>query len=183
VEPEPEPEPEPDLELSAEAVLRRMNGGEAVVLVDVRESNELWSGHARDAILAPMSQFQDLAASLPDGPLLAIYCAAGARSYGIADFLRQNGRANAWSIPEGFGGWIDVGGPWLQPVTDTDWKLLQPVRLTADAASGRGMEGTPAGQIQSVERVAGEVRLAIRTRDGQWIANLEAHEVASIGRR
>jgi rhodanese-related sulfurtransferase len=180
---EPEPEPEPDLELSAEAVLRRMNGGEAVVLVDVRESNELWSGHARDAILAPMSQFQDLAASLPDGPLLAIYCAAGARSYGIADFLRQNGRANAWSIPEGFGGWIDVGGPWLQPATDTDWKLLQPVRLTAEAASGRSMEGTPAGQIQSVERVAGDVRLAIRTRDGQWIANLEAHEVASIGRR
>ena len=183
-EPEPEPEtaPEPVLELSAEAVLQRMNAGETVVLVDVRESSELWSGHARDAILAPMSQFQDLAKSLPEGPLLAIYCAAGARSYGIADYLRKNGRVNAWSIPEGFGGWVDVGGEWLQPATGTDWKLLQPVRLTQSAATERALEGQPAGQLQAVERVDGTLQLTVRTRDGVWIAGLGEHEVQRIGR-
>lgn len=182
-EPEPEPEPKPDLELSAAAVVERMTAGEAVVVVDVREAGELWSGHARGAVLAPMSQFQGLAAGLPEGPLLAIYCAAGARSYGIADYLRKNGRPNAWSIPEGFGGWIDAGGAWLQPATDTDWKLLQPVRLTVEAAAARALEGQPGGQVQAVERVDGALRLSVRARDGQWWNDLGEHELERVGRR
>lgn len=182
--PEPEPAPEPpDLELEAAAVIERMNAGEDVVLIDVREAHELWSGHARGAILAPMSQFQGLAPSLPDGPLLAIYCAAGARSYGIADYLRQNGRPNAWSIPEGFGGFVDAGGAWLQPSTKTDWKLLQPARLTPTAAQAHDRSAaSSAGQIQAVEATEDGPRITLRTRAGERISGLTPDDLEAIGR-
>jgi len=169
--PEPEPEP-PDLELPAEAVLARMANGEDIVLVDVRELHELWSGHARGAILAPMSRFEGLVAALPDGPLLALYCAAGVRSYGIADYLRKNGRPNAWSIPEGFGGVIDAGAAWLQPATHTDWKLLQHARLTEDAARRLGFAGPLEGTVQAVEAVDSGYRLALWTTAGHRIPDL-----------
>jgi rhodanese-related sulfurtransferase len=182
-QPPVEEEPPPELELSAADVLQRIADGESVVLIDVRETHELWSGHARDAILAPMSQFQDIAETLPDGPLLAIYCAAGARSYGIADFLRQNGRDNAWSIPEGFSGLIDAGGAWLQPATDTDWKLLQNVRLTKAAKNARGIEGkSPTGSIQAIEQTPDGHQLTLRTRDGERLTELSPDELERIGR-
>lgn len=184
----PAPTPEvPELELSAAEVLRRIHAGEPVVLVDVREASELWSGHARDAVLAPMSQLQSLAATLPRDRLLAIYCAAGARSYGAADFLRGLGYTDAWSIPEGFGGWIDAGGAWLQPATDSAWKLLQPVRLTEAAAEARSL-GTPApaGQVQAIERSAGDAgpaeSITVRTRSGAWLTGLRPDELERIGR-
>ena len=178
------PEEEPELELSAAAVLERIADGEAVVLVDVREAHELWSGHARGAILAPMSRFQELASGLPDGPLLAIYCAAGARSYGIADYLRKNGRPRAWSIPEGFGGWIDAGGAWLQPATDTDWKLLQAAALTPEAAAARDCPDGADGWIQSIERVDGTLSVTLRSREGTtWRALTDDELAAGSGGR
>jgi len=159
--PEPEPEPEVELELSAAEVLDRINSGEDVVLVDVRSAHELWSGHARDAILLPMSKIEHGFGVLPKGKLLAIYCAAGARSYGVADYLRRQGYDNAWSIPEGFGGWIEAGGTWLQPEPQASVKLLQQVAV-ADLT----------GSVQRVERVDGTVFIDILGDDGDITRDL-----------
>jgi rhodanese-related sulfurtransferase len=175
--PEPEPEPEPDLERTAAALVEMRAAGEDIVWVDVRERHELWSGHVRGAILLPMSQLEGKAESLPDGPLLAIYCAAGARSYGIAGYLREQGRPNAWSVPEGFGGLIDAGVEWLQPATDTDWKLLQTARLIAVDAG----EPPVVGQVQSIERCDGVPRLSLRTADGRVFQNLAPEDLERVG--
>ena len=147
-------------------MLTRLNNGEDIVLVDVRSSHELWSGHARDAILLPMSAVEHGHKVLPKGPLLAIYCAAGVRSFGVADFLRRQGYDNAWSIPEGFGGWIDAGGAWLQPEASAPVKLHQAVQHNGEQAT-----------VQRVEATDDGVRIDILTASGERVCDLSAESV------
>jgi len=152
----PEAEAEPDLELPAAEVLARMAQGEDVVLVDVRASHELWSGHARGAVLLPMSAIEHGFGVLPRGPLLAIYCAAGVRSFGVADYLRRQGYDNAWSIPEGFGGWIEAGGAWLQPEAQAPWKLHQTVEHAGERATVQRVESSEDGLLVDILKDTGE---------------------------
>ena len=111
----PLPEDEgPELEVEATEVRKWIADGRDVLLLDIREPYELQGGYAEGALCIPMNSVPDRLAELPQGRVLAIYCAAGVRSFGVAHWLRERGY-EAWSLPGGFGSWVEAGGAWRRP--------------------------------------------------------------------
>jgi rhodanese-related sulfurtransferase len=142
---DPPAEPSPD-ELEVE---RPIAGS---LLLDIREPGEFASGVAEGAVLLPMDLVPHHLEELPRDRPITVYCAAGARSWGVAWWLREQGFSQAWSLAGGVGVFPAVGHrvappPGMVPGT---W-----VRLPPDATAG----GVPVGP-----GVAGEV---IAERDGQ----------------
>ena len=110
-EPPPVPTVPDDLEVQPKRIVERIQGGEAVVLVDVRESGELAaSGKIDGAVHIPLRdlprRFEELA---PDAEIV-LYCAAGMRSFDAAMFLRDKGYGRAHSMIGGLPGWTSGGG-------------------------------------------------------------------------
>lgn len=83
VAPEPEVAPEPPLEVEEPVP--------GSVLLDIREPSEMAGGVAEGAVLLPMDcvphQLERLDPTVP----ITVYCAAGARSLGVAHYLREYG--------------------------------------------------------------------------------------------
>jgi rhodanese-related sulfurtransferase len=86
--------------------------GAPVVYIDVREPNEWNLGHLPNAIHIPRGQLEsNIEARVDRDEPIVLYCARGNRSALAADTLQQMGYTDVASMADGFGGWIDVGGP------------------------------------------------------------------------
>jgi len=175
--PEPEDEaPEIEVEVEADALRGWVDDGRPVFFVDIREPYELSSGHVEDALLLPMNQVPDQLDALPRDRTLIIYCAAGARSYGVAHYLREQGIEDAWSLVGGIGAWLQQGGAWLAPPHDAAFPLLTPVFV------GEGDEKQP-GIVQAV-RGEGEARqYTVRLSSGELLNSLHEDDLFPVGRR
>ena len=77
------PAPAEDVEIEGDR-LKAWLGDPNVLLLDVREPNELLAGHAEGAWLLPMNQVADRLDELPKDRKIVVYCAVGSRSYGVA---------------------------------------------------------------------------------------------------
>lgn len=94
--PPPEPlEPAPDEPLEVE---RTVPGS---LLLDIREPGELAHGVAPGAMLLPMDLVPHHLGDLPRDRPITVYCAAGARSFGVAHWLREQGFPGAVSLAGG----------------------------------------------------------------------------------
>ena len=71
------------------------------LVIDIREPHELAGGVPRGAMILPMDLVPHHLDGLPTDRPLVIACAAGARSFGVATWLRQQGYANAVSLSGG----------------------------------------------------------------------------------
>jgi adenylyltransferase/sulfurtransferase len=113
-------------EISAHEVHRLLQRGEQVVLLDVREKEELALGYLKDSIFIPRASLLAKAeALLPDKDLpIVVYCAAGARSILAAKTLKGMGYTDVSSMKEGINGWKDAG---YEVATDSE---LTPDQLT-----------------------------------------------------
>ena len=100
---------------AAEVAQRLAADPAGVFILDIREPHETRHGTVEGAVLIPMNDVPDRLAELPTDPLIAVVCAAGMRSFGVAHYLREQGYAEAWSVPEGVGGLAEAGLPWVQP--------------------------------------------------------------------
>lgn len=104
-------DPELEVELEPEVLLDRLRAGEEIVLVDVREPYEVaGTGHAPGARLIPLGELDRRASELPKDKKLALYCAAGMRSFDGARHLREHGFPDAWSVTGGLPAWLRAGG-------------------------------------------------------------------------
>ncbi|MCB9761787.1 MAG: rhodanese-like domain-containing protein [Alphaproteobacteria bacterium] len=162
--------------------------GRPLALLDIREKPEVDGGHAAGAILLPMNQVPDRLDALPRDVALVVYCAAGARSYGVAHYLRDQGFADAWSLAGGFGELLAHGTEERRPPRGVPFGLLTPVRLTAEAARARGLnapdKGLPA-TIQEVAETPDGLRYAVRITTSQGAARIDGlseAELEPIGR-
>jgi rhodanese-related sulfurtransferase len=115
--PEPPPrkaEPEaPDLsniECGAQELKERLDAGESVVVLDVRELNETASGIIPGAVVIPLSQLSSRWKEVSSANEVVVYCALGARSLQGAALLRENGVFNATSMDGGIYAWTEIGG-------------------------------------------------------------------------
>jgi len=92
---------------------RRMDVGENIVLVDVREENEWAQGHLPGAIhLGKGIIERDIEQRVPDmGAKIVLYCGGGFRSALTADNLQKMGYTNVESMDGGWKGWIGAGLP------------------------------------------------------------------------
>lgn len=167
VRPEPEPEPEApadELEVEGRWLAERLAAGESLLCVDIREPHELRQGHGAGALLLPMNQVPERLAELPRDRPLVVYCAAGARSWGVAHYLREQGFSVAVSLAGGFAD-LAEHADWEQPA-DGAVRLLQRVGLTPEARAAAGLpaEASGEGTVQSVQDTPAGLRVAV------WLA-------------
>ena len=100
----------------------RLDAGERVPLVDVREKIEWNDGHLPGAVHVPRGFLElQIEEAVPDKeqPIL-LYCAAGVRSALAAETLKQMGYAQPISLAGGYNAWQQAGLPTVLPRTLND---------------------------------------------------------------
>jgi rhodanese-related sulfurtransferase len=103
-------------------VKRRLDAGEKLTLVDVREDNEWQAGHLPQAQHIGRGVIErDIEERIPDRTTeVILYCGGGFRSVLAADNLQRMGYTNVLSMNGGFRQWRDSGFPLEGDTTPTD---------------------------------------------------------------
>jgi rhodanese-related sulfurtransferase len=96
------------LELSPREVKQRLDAGEILHLIDVREPHEFAIAAIASATLVPMrsvpGELQDLEAKADAAPLI-VFCHHGVRSLNVVHWLQEQGVANCVSMAGGIEAW------------------------------------------------------------------------------
>ena len=100
-------------ETNVDEVKARMDRGEKLVLVDVREDNEFAKDHLPNAIHMGKGVIErDVEQKVPElNTPLVLYCGGGFRSALAADNLQKMGYTNVISMDGGVRGWREKGYP------------------------------------------------------------------------
>ena len=100
-------------ETNVPEVKQRIDAGEKLLLVDVREESEWAAGHLPGAVYLGKGVIErDIEARVPDANTkLVLYCGGGFRSALVADNLQKMGYTNVESMDGGWKGWVSAGLP------------------------------------------------------------------------
>ncbi len=98
-------------ELSVQEVNYLLQRGRRMILLDVREKEELAFGYLKDSVFIPRAMLRDKVETLlPDkNAPIVVYCAAGVRSILAAKTLKEMGYSQVFSMKEGIEGWKKAG--------------------------------------------------------------------------
>lgn len=99
------------VEISPKALLEMLDGGEKVMLVDVREAVEREVCSIEGSISIPFSRVWDEVGKLADVGKVVLYCHRGDRSRLVAQMLREMGVERVWSLRGGIEGWAELVDP------------------------------------------------------------------------
>jgi rhodanese-related sulfurtransferase len=94
-----------DMEISAREVKRRLDAGEKLLLVDVREPQEHTICQIEGAVLIPMGTIPANLQKLDVDEDVICFCHHGVRSFDVANWLRSQGVASAKSMSGGIDRW------------------------------------------------------------------------------
>ncbi|GDX81529.1 hypothetical protein LBMAG42_33400 [Deltaproteobacteria bacterium] len=150
--PPPPPEPEPADDLEVETPIP------GSLLLDIREPGELASGVAVGAMLIPMDLVPHCLERLPKDRPITVYCAAGARSWGVAHWLREQGFAFAVSLSGG----IHAVGPTVVPAGGPGRFVTLPAGMVDGAWA-------PEAKGEVIAEEGGELRCRVRDEQGYWV--------------
>jgi rhodanese-related sulfurtransferase len=100
-------------ETTVQEVKKRMDAGEKLILVDVREESEVARGRIPGAIQLGKGVIErDIEKTIPDtNAEIILYCGGGFRSALAAENLQRMGYKNAVSMDGGWKGWNENGYP------------------------------------------------------------------------
>jgi len=100
-------------ETSVDEVKKKLDRGEKLMLVDVREESEFAKDHLPGAIHLGKGVIErDIEARVPDlNAALVLYCGGGFRSALAADNLQKMGYTNVISMDGGVRGWREKNYP------------------------------------------------------------------------
>ena len=102
------------LEITPQEVQSRIDAGEPLVLIDVREPNEFAITRIEGATLIPMrsipENLQELEAKADDNTLV-VFCHHGVRSLNVVNWLRNQGVTACQSMAGGIDAWSIVVDP------------------------------------------------------------------------
>ncbi len=112
-------------QVSIDDLKRRVDAGEDITLVDVREKDEWRQGYIPGAVHVPRGFLEQQAASkLPNkNAKIVTYCQSGIRSAFAAKTLQDLGYTHVESANPGYGDWKDKGYPTSQASQFTDAQL------------------------------------------------------------
>jgi len=100
------------MEITAQEVKRRLDAGEKLRLIDVREPFEFQQARIDGAELIPMrSVGQSLATLENEEKPIVVFCHHGMRSLQVVGWLRQQGVENCVSMSGGIDHWSLVIDP------------------------------------------------------------------------
>ncbi|MBW2460498.1 MAG: molybdopterin-synthase adenylyltransferase MoeB [Deltaproteobacteria bacterium] len=104
--------------VTLENLKSRMDAGEELTLVDVREKDEWRQGFIPGALHLPRGFLEmQVESRLPNKQAtIILYCAAGIRSAFAAKVLGDLGYENVESVNPGYGNWKDKGFPIEEPI-------------------------------------------------------------------
>ncbi len=96
-------------EISAEDLKRRLDTGEKITIVDVREQDEWDICHIEGAELIPLSTIPDRVAEFKSngGKTIILHCHKGIRSMRALNYLRTQGIENTKSLAGGIDAWAE----------------------------------------------------------------------------
>ena len=92
-------------EISVAELKRRRDAGEQLVLLDVRELDEIATASLPGATLVPMMEIPQRASELPTDRPIVVMCHAGGRSARVTQYLNQNGYPGAVNLAGGIDAW------------------------------------------------------------------------------
>jgi rhodanese-related sulfurtransferase len=100
-------------ETNVQDVMKQLDAGEKIILVDVREESEWARGHLPGAVYMGKGVIErDIEQKVPDkNAPLVLYCGGGFRSALAAENLQKMGYTNVVSMDGGWKGWIGAGYP------------------------------------------------------------------------
>ena len=106
-----------DLDLTpaeAQSLIEAQSGNSSFVVLDVRTPAEYAGGHLDGAVLLDCLDpgFEDDLCLLPKDGIYLVYCAAGGRSAGVVERMRELGFRAAYDLLGGFTEWVAAGYPW-----------------------------------------------------------------------
>jgi rhodanese-related sulfurtransferase len=100
-------------ETTVAEVLKRLQNGETLSLIDVREDREWEQGHLPGAVHMARGVIErDIEQAIPDkSKELILYCGGGFRSVLSAESLQKMGYLKVISMDGGWRGWNEAKGP------------------------------------------------------------------------
>jgi rhodanese-related sulfurtransferase len=100
------------MEITPEEVRRRLDAGEKLRLIDVREPFEFQQARIEGAELIPMRSVGQSLSSLENGKnTIVVFCHHGMRSLQVVGWLRQQGLEDCVSMSGGIDQWSLVIDP------------------------------------------------------------------------
>ena len=102
---------EPALQISPQELHDRLEAGEPVQLLDVREEWEHQVARLENATLIPLGQLVERVGELDPHAPMVVYCHHGARSLQAVVWLRQQGFAKAQNLAGGIDRWSQAIDP------------------------------------------------------------------------
>lgn len=100
------------LGISVQDVAQLMHDNHEFLLLDCRQAEEYELVHLPNAQLIPMDQLPQRVGELPDKlSRIVVYCHLGGRSELVAQWLRDQGFANAQTMDGG----VDAWSQWIDP--------------------------------------------------------------------
>ncbi|MDH7568905.1 MAG: molybdopterin-synthase adenylyltransferase MoeB [Armatimonadota bacterium] len=116
-EPEPRACTDAPASLTPGALKEKLERGDALILVDVREPVEFAMGHLPGALHIPLSQLRARVDELDPAAEVVLYCSVGERSAAAAAFLRRRGFTRVSHLAGGIlRWWSECGAAPTQPV-------------------------------------------------------------------
>lgn len=100
-------------EITPEALKTLIDRQQPFHLIDVRDKEELSSGHIPTANhLSKGTIERDIEKQIPDqDAVIVVYCSGGFRCALVADSLQKMGYTHVSSLDTGLQGWVDTGYP------------------------------------------------------------------------
>lgn len=111
-EPEPEPEPLTIQEISPQDLKARLDQGDNLIVVDMRQAWEYESGHIPGAIHIFINEIPSRLSELPKDTDIVFQCWHGNTSLDASGFLIENGwpAERVASLRGGIAGWVQTHG-------------------------------------------------------------------------
>jgi len=98
-------------EISVKETHQLLQKKEPIVLLDIREKEEIALGYIQGALFLPQGRLkQEVETLLPDKDVpTVVYCAGGIRSLAAAKLMKEKGYTHVYSMTKGINGWKDAG--------------------------------------------------------------------------
>jgi adenylyltransferase/sulfurtransferase len=100
-----------DGELTPEELKRRIDAGEALFILDVRNPEEFQIGRIPGSTLIPLPDLPQRFRELDPNRELVVHCKSGMRSARAIQFLRQQGYRNLRNLTGGILAWSEKVDP------------------------------------------------------------------------
>ncbi len=98
-------------DISSRDAKTMLDANKNIFLLDVRTPQEYSQGKLAGSILIPINEVEQRIREVPKNKPVVVYCAVGARSKPVADFLSQQGYKDVFNMKDGIVGWYRNGFP------------------------------------------------------------------------